>query len=488
MGNGRTVRNMCNATAGVLVGLTMLRLCLIVFAAPIIAFGNNFDFIREESCVGLWQHYADRDKAQAHPQGPVAQLIFDGDRRPDTCVRSIDNLFPYMVTHTHRKHSAIDFRAVGFWKSSVAAALLLLMLVQPIKPALRVGLAAFGFLVIGDINTLSYFNTFYAESSMLLGAYGCLAMAACLLARRSIPHWLDVGAVLAVLALLGLSKQQYGLLAALIGGACAWIILIRWRACAKAALVLAVSLALPLLFNAMNRPADGRASGIDLANRADTVFGAVLPAARNGRTAMYLLGLPASCNAAIGKDWYSAGGSAYALCPQVAEMTRLRLPGLFLIDPGTFLVPMWRAILGSQPGLIDQYGRYERPADAAAPVNRLIRFTSLSFLLAWIPGAAYACLVGGSILLGCALACYGAWRGLAALPGPAVALMAAGGLTSLYATASSVFGDGYYDLPRHAVGIGVGLAAQATGCGLWLANPRCRAIRHVIPTARAIDR
>ena len=48
--------------------------------------------------------------------------------------------------------------------------------------------------------------------------------------------------------------------------------------------------------------------------------------------------------------------------------------------------------------------------------------------------------------------------------------LAAGGLLVLYALASSVFGDGYADIPKHALLIGSGLAFVLGGLGAMLGN------------------
>ena len=51
-----------------------------------------------------------------------------------------------------------------------------------------------------------------------------------------------------------------------------------------------------------------------------------------------------------------------------------------------------------------------------------------------------------------------------------LASIAMGGLLVLYALASSVFGDGYIDVPKHALLIGSGLAFVLCGLGAMLIN------------------
>ncbi len=49
----------------------------------------------------------------------------------------------------------------------------------------------------------------------------------------------------------------------------------------------------------------------------------------------------------------------------------------------------------------------------------------------------------------------------------AVTLIVAGGGVAFYALASSVFGDGYIGMPKHAVAFPIGIAAETIGV-FWI--------------------
>jgi len=124
----------------------------------VIGAANVFDFLRQSSCVGLWEHYTDRPKYWGHPEGPLPQLVFDGDRVSGLCMKSADNLFPYLAAHMHRKHDTVDLREVGAWKWFFTASMCVLLMMQRMQPGVRVRLSAAMFLALGDFDSLSFLN------------------------------------------------------------------------------------------------------------------------------------------------------------------------------------------------------------------------------------------------------------------------------------------------------------------------------------------
>jgi hypothetical protein len=65
----------------------MFTVCL---SQPILAYANNYDFVRQSSCVGIWEDYGGKDKTQSNPLGPVNRLSYIGDRQPQVCLQSFE--------------------------------------------------------------------------------------------------------------------------------------------------------------------------------------------------------------------------------------------------------------------------------------------------------------------------------------------------------------------------------------------------------------
>ena len=77
-----------------LIALTIVKIITTIFTTPILGYANNWDFIRQSGCTGIWQHYPDKPKTDSNPDFTVNNLIFDGQKLRHVCVKSIDNYFP----------------------------------------------------------------------------------------------------------------------------------------------------------------------------------------------------------------------------------------------------------------------------------------------------------------------------------------------------------------------------------------------------------
>lgn len=459
-----------DAAAQMLVALAVLRLAVIVFAHPMVGYANSYDFIREEACIGVWQHYAYADKAAAHPAAPVPALVFDGARRRDFCLPSADNLFAYAAAHVHKKGSTFDLREVGGLRAAATVLILATLLTQPIGAPLRLALAAAALLIFGDIATAAFANTLYVEYSVVLSVVATVGAIASLLTRPRPPGLTSILFACIATAWLCFTKQQYcplGVLGAAAVGALLWR---RWHKPRSATAILAIALGAAGLCLALGRGAPGSLpAAIQVANRADSVFGAILPEAADKAAALRTLGLPPTCQSAVGRDWYSQP-AAQELCPKIAALRRWRLLPLFATQPGTFARPLRHAVFRSQPSPEGWLARYETPAAAAQSAVRLIRQTSISTLLAAIPSGLYCALLYASIACGSVVALRLPRGGMRADQTAAAALLISGSMIIAFAIASAVFGDGYFDLGRHTILIPAGLAIALCGATLGAAT------------------
>lgn len=440
-----------------------------VLSLPFIGFANSYDFLRQSSCVGLWQSIDGVDKTLGNYLFPGSQLLFDGDRREELCMRSVDNFFPWLATLFHEPGDRL-----GFWQ--VAASKLLLLSVATgvlLQSAgrLRLPLCAVFVLLFTDWVYLGYANTLYLEFSVVMAAFVALAGGCCLLAGMQRPGRMLLWLIVLALAWLALSKQQYAPLAVVLGWLFAAVVWLRWRAALAATVLAGAGVIGMSVFMLLNPPGSELMRTIDQVNKTNTYLGAVLPAAADPQAALRQLGLPEQCLEAVGSNWYSIEGSRP--CPAVVDVSRSQLPGLFIDQPRTLVVPLYRIALGVRPLYPDYLGVTEPHAEAAgARKLAFVRSVSFSTWVSSLPEWAYMLMVCMS-LLGGALALPGllmSYRSVSVVgegQRARLALMLLGGGAGLYALFSSVFGDGYIEMAKHAVIFGVGLVFQCVAVGWW---------------------
>ena len=449
--------------------MALLKIALVIFASPIVGYANNFDFFRSSSCTGVWQ--AETGEAQKGPFTPlrtVNELIASREVIPEGCMRSIDNVFPRIARTLHRRGGKMDFREISLFRFSVLIGALGMLLWCIDAPFIRFLTAAAFLLMLGDMSVLPYFNTLYLEYSVVAGVFFALATACAVTASAHPPRkrlmWFAVGALL----WLGFSKQQYCFLASSLAVYFALVVFSRWRTVKYSMGFVGLAVAIPLVFFAMNSSKNGLMRDVVMANGANTFLAAVLPEAHDPSAALRQLGLPASCASAIGQMWFSPGFQQNNPCPDVAHVGRARLPGLFLQEPSIFFDVMSKGIVWSWPLYPSHLGMYASGASASSPVLKIARDTSLiPRLTEDIKPTYFFPTVVGSMVVGLVAIAATIALVLRRKPTPAWVLWTAsalglGGCTALFAIASSVFGDGYSDIQKHAVGVGLGLNLQAS--------------------------
>lgn len=450
------------------LALGIIKLLMVAGAGSLIAYANSFDFIRQSSCVGLWQHYGDRDKTSGHPHAPLNALVFDGDKKPEFCMRSIDNAFPYLAALPHSLGVRVDFREVGAWKALLVVAIAVLIAFGTFAPGERLAMAVAFFLVFGDLANLLYINTLYLEFSVVLGTFvGMLVITYVVCADRR-PRGLMLSLGMLAVIWLGCSKQQYMPLACVFSLMMAATLAWRWRSLAPALVFVGVAVLVPVVYGMLNSASSGFMQAINMANKTDTYLTAVLPAATDKNAALAQLGLPQSCAKGIGMSWYSPGLQQNHPCPEVGEVSRLRLLKLFVRDPATFFGPLYKGVLEVWPLQSPDLGHLENRRRAGT-----LKYASLaaSSLSVWIGGRGLYTYIGICCLsMLCGVLWPIAWlrsrRTVEAGAGNArltLAMIGMGGIVSCYAIASSVFGDGYSEVEKHAVVFVVGIAFQLSG-------------------------
>jgi hypothetical protein len=447
----------------VLISLTFIKIIAVVFSTPLMGYANNYDFLRQSSCTGIWQYYPDRPKTSANADSPVNSLVFDGHKDKDLCMRSIDNLFPAAIANFHKTGESVDFREISLWKVLISSVMFIYLFFITYGKINRLSLSLAFFMTFGDLANLLYANTFYLEYSVISSLFFALFSTTHLISSKPQKTGAIVLTFISIIW-LGFSKQQYMPLATLLGLICSAALILRNKK-GRAAIALALtSLAIPIAYSQMNKDDSGHMRGINFANKTDTFLWTVLPESTDKDLALSKLGLPRKCLKGIGKNWYAPSVQQIHPCPEVESLSRLKLIGLFISDPATFIEPMRKAAIGIHPFYPNYLGHLEDKQQSNRFSYLLLKKSSLSYMLALTPKDYMPFFVLTSIFF-CLTALAATTFLIPRLHHIRffLTMIFLGGLVTVYAISSSVFGDGYVELQKHGVGVLIGIAFQITG-------------------------
>ncbi|MEX3967946.1 GtrA family protein [Paraburkholderia sp. EG286B] len=456
-----------------LVLFGLVKMFLIVESPQLVAISNNYDFLRVESCMGLWQDYGDGTaKMDPHLSAPVNRLILDRDVKMDLCVVSIDDIYPYLATRFRKTGAIVDFRIIGSLKIASVLAALATLLTLCRGTRSRLVVSAIFFAMFGDFVYLLYFNSMYNEFSEFLGAFICAASLWMIWTGDTKSIKASSIVMMIGVIFLGLSKQQYSGLGTLFAFVGALTLFLRFKERRLSASVLAIGLACPIVF-AMTNPSDyGLPHAIKLANITDTYLGEVLPHATDKNEALKTLRLPLSCEKGIGDNWYTPGLPANHPCPSLIDASRIRLIPLFLKQPKTFFAPMSDALDKAHPVPERAYGLFAYGGTIDSPRYVITKATSFTTYMNAVPTPAFKLISIASMVCGIVMAfsCFASLLTNRRDPGNVNILLAMGGVMVLYAIGSSIFGDGTSDMTRHTIMWPFGMSLQIIAVCLMVAR------------------
>lgn len=75
-------------------------------------YANNFDFIRQSSCLGLWVYVDGKQSRSASPWASYA--IYDRDADPALCQKSIDTAAVSGLLKFHQVGDQVSLKEIGF--------------------------------------------------------------------------------------------------------------------------------------------------------------------------------------------------------------------------------------------------------------------------------------------------------------------------------------------------------------------------------------
>lgn len=450
----------------------ILKVALVIFSNPIYAYANNYDFIRQSSCTGLWQHYPNgKLKTDNNPERPVNSLIFDGDKSDLGCLYTIDNIYPYLATVFHTKGDKVDFREVSVWKFIFLFLSIALIFRNIIQPQIRLLFSTLVLFIFGDLTNILYFNTLYAEYTTILSVLAVISLLISVILSEKIPSKGMILSSLFFIFCLAMGKHQYSPLAFFFAILFSIAIYLRWQLRKIVLWFLAVGVFFPVFFSLKN----SHMSSLNLAYNTDTFFWAVLPESQNRQEALRTLGLPSHCEELIGKSWYSPDVAQNHTCPEVAKTSRTKLVLLFASELRTFTAPIWKTMNVYHPSFPANIGYAEESGGTNSNLFVFARATSLTTIMQMMTPFTLALLLLSAIAIGLASTIPFSIFIFKPQIAPssnfmksAITCLCLGGFIVFYSIATTVFGDGYAEVPKHAMLTNLGLFVQLAGVLFYL--------------------
>lgn len=223
-----------------------------------------------------------------------------------------------------------DLRQLGLLYLLLSAVLLFGALAAGLHGALAVAVAW----VLVDPGFLLFFNSLYADPALVLGMIGTVCLLALPSAERATSRPLRLALLLVLAAVAGSSKMQYSpfplvLLAAFLGA----LLFERRRPTrgevAFLAALAVLSIAAPLHF------LYGKGPRFPEANNYNATYGGIARVASSPAAALAALGIPEEHRSRPPQDYFAAeSGPDDPVQPYLRHLSRLRLAGLYLADPG----------------------------------------------------------------------------------------------------------------------------------------------------------
>jgi hypothetical protein len=442
-------RAVARLAALLLLALGVWRIAVVVAASPMLGYANQFDMGRTSACFGLWPDLPEPARYEAHPQAPIARYV-RGEQRPAECYRSTELAFVAAALAIAPRDGPVDLRLVGAVKGAVLI-LVALGLDAALKrrPAWALANAAVFAFVLADPMTTLWLNTLYTEFGALLGAYASIGLLPALVVREpqsAPPRWTLFGFVCS-LTVLGMSRQQHLLLPAVLALP---VLVSLWRT----ARGIALGLALGVLAIALAQATIVRPTTITAANNVDVVLGAILPASRDQARTAARLKLPERCLQSSGASWYETmGESLAATCPEALAMPRRALAAVVFAEPSTIVRAVLRGLPQLQDWRLGYLGSVEDRDFAGSDAVRVVAgpaAISLAPAVTALSGKAFAWVLGASLALLIASAGATLLASIRGSPAPFALVIYALTATAWYAILTSILGDGYVEIPRHA--------------------------------------
>lgn len=438
-----------------LLVLGFVRGGLLIQHEPLLGYGNNLDFFRAQTCLGVWQLHDDGLPVhEASPGQPQTQYhIVESGPDWENCHYSSDLLPTGMAVvyaaarATLAGRDVIETRDIGTFLLLLHAATatgLAVWLCRRKQPFLAMTFAAlFALFVMDPVNTL-FLNSFYQEKSALLFALAAGTLAAAGIGQPMRPVAACIFGV--TLILLGTSKFQHFLLPSVfvIAFGIAWW-LSRRAALRRLFVVSAIAACLVIAVQGSNRAWRFHET-VGQANATNAYLYSILGESPDPVHTARVLGLPARCAAYAGMNWWAPAHNPAHRCPEVFDISRLRIVSLVVQDPQTLVNLLRAGIMLQQTWFMPEVGQVAGTSYARLPETIPTLARPVERLPVSIYGLFY--LLPGLAAIGSVLCLARRRRDTEPVLFPAVVLLLAGQF--YYVFLSVLFGDGYADIVKQS--------------------------------------
>lgn len=313
----------------------LLRLWTFILHEPLLAYANNYDMIRIQSCHQIWPADGILPPGAQSYGAPLEE--YQRFRAPGIgqCFPSSELVFTtpvanwYSLADDPENSSDISIRQFGIFRGLLVSGLFLWAIAvfwirQGVSSS--IALSLFWATLATDPANLLYFNTFYTEFSALFFSWTLVITLAYLLHQsdRPLPYIFSSVAALG----LALSKFQHLLLPVALTGGFLIAVIIRHRAIRLAIprwilfpiLAAFAGLSIQAYWGAVSAP-----ETVNQANTTNLVLDSALPVAEEKAWLVEVFGLPPHCVKASGISWYTPGVPANHPCPEVFNISRWKL-------------------------------------------------------------------------------------------------------------------------------------------------------------------
>lgn len=444
-----------------LFGFGAARVLTLTTHRPLVGYANTGDFFRLLACYGL-QAVTPLDVYDPRTlAAPVSSYARVGNPIKEDCYLSSQTFLidTALLANSLRAVNDFDLQTLGITSAIflcvLCGGLLWLYARLSLRHALYLSVC-FAFLFTDPFVTL-FANTFLSEFSAIVFAITSVALAAYILFSKD---WsLEIALLLGFsLFLLGTSRLQNLALPLLISAWLGLVALWQWKSVVarrRIPVVLSIALSGSLVafgLQQFQNARPGYMNALRMVNRADAYFGALLPAMRDPRDALLVLGLPRSCAPYIGKTWYDMQDNLKQCARAVRELPAAAFLRLVWHDPTVVarLTPM--VIDQTRPWLISYVGQVEGGAfesfvtdepglqwSIANPVRELSP-SNYRWLISFL--GVGAVLAGVVLGVGLFQPMPPRWSSLALLQWLLTAIF-------FYVTLTALLGDGLLDFAKH---------------------------------------
>jgi hypothetical protein len=459
----KAVHSRINSQPSTFSGITILILAILIFSFgsirivklilhhPLLGYANSFDMIRIQACHQIWPADPNVQPGTMTYQAPLENYKFDKTLNLGFCHYNSELIFTIMgeilirLLQPHLIGDTFSIRIFGLIRGAslifIGLGFLIWCILQKQYTTALIHVLIYTIVIADPANTL-YLNTFYTEFSALFFAYlSCL-----IFYRVSFGIERSITALVfgITLFLLGASKLQH------IGLPLIFFIsfiFFNWhnihtkKLTAVFALLGVISSGIYQEFLRHTPSMDA----IEYANATDTFLLTVLPATSDPYSAAKILKLPDHCVEHRGKTWYTPGVQENHPCPEVRNVSRVRIIWLALHDPQFVInvtregIKLLRGWLLSHVGSIGNV-KLERASRIVFSLSDWIDqipdtilkalFLAPFIIILWVIGWMRSCNLSNTIRCGAAI----------------IVLL---GLSTFYVFYSSLFGDGYCEFSKH---------------------------------------